>query len=194
MKRLLALLLMLVMAGVASAHISSSGFLVIQAKDRSLSGSLEIALRDAEIAVGLDSDHDGKITWGELRAAEPGLARYAAQHLILSTLGSTCPLTFQPLQVNERVDGNYAWLPFTAHCAATPKILSVDYSLMRDLDPSHRGLLTLTSGTTAQTGVLGGKAPAAAFTLEEPSRWRAFVEYLRAGIEHIWGASITCYS
>jgi hypothetical protein len=187
MKRLATLLLMLVIAGVACAHISSSGFLVIEARDRSLNGSLEIALRDAEMAVGLDTNRDGKITWGELRAAAPRLAQYAAQHLILSTRGSTCPLTFESPQVNERVDGNYVWLPFTAQCAVTPRALSVNYSLMSDLDPSHRGLLTLTSGATTQTGVLGGKNLTAAFTLDETSRWRAFGEYLRAGIEHIWG-------
>jgi hypothetical protein len=47
-------------------------------------------------------------------------------------------------------------------------------------------LLTLTAGTAAQTGVLGGKAVLAVFTVDEPSRWRAFVEYLQAGIWHIW--------
>ena len=187
MKPLAALLLMLLLTEVASAHISSSGFLVVHVQGAMLSGSLEIALRDAELAVGVDANHDGKITWGELRATEPGLAQYVAQHLTLSAQGSECPLTFQPLQVNERVDGNYAWLPFTAQCAAEPKKLSVHYSLMDDLDPSHRGLLTLTSGNTAQTGVLGGKDATTSFTVDEPSRWRAFVEYLRAGIEHIWG-------
>jgi hypothetical protein len=188
MKRLAALLLMLLLTEVASAHISSSGFLVIHAQGQTLSGSLEIALRDAEIAVGVDSNHDGKITWGELRATQPRLAQYVAQHLALSVQGSECPLTFQPLQVNERVDGNYAWLPFTAQCTAEARKLTVRYSLMEDLDPSHRGLLTLTSGNTAQTGVLGeGKNASASFTVGEPSNWRAFVEYLRAGIEHIWG-------
>jgi hypothetical protein len=187
MKRLAALLLMLSLAGMASAHISSSGFLVIHAQGQTLSGSLELAIRDAEIAVGVDANHDGKVTWGELRASQPRLAQYVSQHLILSAQGSECPLTFQPLQVNERVDGNYVWLPFTAQCAAAPKKLSVRYSVMEDLDPSHRGLLTLTAGDTAQTGVLGGTNTATSFTLDEASKWRAFVEYLRAGIEHIWG-------
>ena len=187
MKRLVALLLLLMLTGVASAHISSSGFLVIKVQGRSLSGSLEIAVRDAELAVGADANHDGKITWGELHAAEPRLARYVAQHLVLRVQESGCPLTFQPLQVNERVDGNYAWLPFTAQCGATPGDLSVRYTLMDDLDPSHRGLLTLTSGTTAQTGVLGGQNSIASFTVDETSRWRAFVEYLQAGVGHIWG-------
>jgi hypothetical protein len=65
--------------------------------------------------------------------------------------------------------------------------VTVRYSLMDDLDPSHRGLLTLTAGTAAQTGVLGGSgAPNSVFSVDEPSRWRAFVEYLQAGIWHIW--------
>jgi hypothetical protein len=187
MKRLVALLLLLMLTGVASAHISSSGFLVINVQGRSLTGSLEIAVRDAELAIGADANHDGKITWGELHATEPRLGRYVAQHLVLRVQESGCPLTFQTLQVNERVDGNYAWLPFTAQCGATPGDLSVRYTLMGDLDPSHRGLLTLTSGTTAQTGVLGGQNSTASFTVDETSRWRAFVEYLQAGVEHIWG-------
>ena len=187
MKRLVALLLVLMLAEVAAAHISSSGFLVIEVQGQSLSGSLEISVRDAELAIGADANHDGKISWGELHATEPRLARYVAQHLVLRAQESDCPLTFQPLQVNERVDGNYAWLPFTAQCVAVPGNLSVRYTLMDGLDSSHRGLLTLTSGTTAQTGVLGGKNSTASFTVDETSRWRAFVEYLQAGVEHIWG-------
>jgi hypothetical protein len=188
MKRIAAaLLLLLLLSSTASAHISSSGFLVIQVEGQSLKGSMELAIRDVELAVGVDANHDGKVTWGELRANETELTQYVAQHLSLSTQTSTCPLTFQTLEVNERVDGNYAWLPFTAHCADAPQRLFVRYSLMEDLDPSHRGLLTLTSGATAQTGVLGGGQAALAFTLDQPSRWRTFLEYLRAGIEHIWG-------
>jgi hypothetical protein len=187
MRRFAAFLLVLMLSRAAAAHISSSGFLVLRIEADQVSGSLELALRDAELAVGIDANHDGKITWGELRESEFELSRYVAQHLALSARGSACPLTFQPLRVNERVDGNYAWLPFTAHCKAKPSELSVVYSVMQGLDPSHRGLLTLITGGAAQAGVLGGSESAASFSLEEPSRGRAFVEYLQAGIEHIWG-------
>lgn len=187
MRQIAALLLTLLGIQVAGAHISSSGFLALQAEGTQVSGSLEFALRDAELAVGIDSNHDGRITWGELRGSEPLLRRYVIQHLALSAQGSDCPLTFQPLRVNARVDGHYAWLPFTAQCATAPRTLAVTYRLMEGLDPSHRGLLTLTSAGIAQTGVLGGSQARASFSLNEPSRWRAFVEYLQAGIEHIWG-------
>ena len=67
MKRLVALLLLLMLAEVASAHISSSGFLVIEVQGRSLSGSLEIAVRDAD-ALRLLNDY---------RSMEPMLLRVA---------------------------------------------------------------------------------------------------------------------
>jgi len=166
MRHFAAFLLVLMLSRAAAAHISSSGFLVLRIEGGEVSGSLELALRDAELAVGIDANHDGKITWGELRESQFELSRYVAQHLVLSAQDSACPLTFQPIEVNERVDGNYAWLPFTAHCTAKPGELSVAYSLMKGLDPSHRGLLTLISGTATQVGVLGGSAAVASFRLE----------------------------
>jgi hypothetical protein len=89
------------------------------------------------------------------------------------------------LQVNDRVDGSYAWLPLSAHCPSAVQRLSIRYSLMADIDPSHRGLLTLTAGELAQTGVLGA-AGNADFEVYSPSAWRTLLDYLRAGIWHIW--------
>jgi HupE/UreJ protein len=180
--------LLLLLSHAANAHVSSNGFLTIHSEGRALTGSLEIAIRDTELAVGLDTNHDGRVTWGELRIAGPALARYVSQHLTLGTATSTCPMTFQPPKVNERVDGNYAWLAFTAHCADDPRSLLVRYSVMEGLDTSHRGLLALTSGSTTQTAVLGGKdRPSVRLALGSPDRWRTFSEYLRAGVEHILG-------
>jgi hypothetical protein len=186
MRAATALALMAVFSPVARAHIASNGFLVVQVHGAQLSGSVELAVRDVELAIGVDANRDGQVTWGELRAGEPLLMQYIAQHLSIGAPDSACPINFQALEVNQRVDGSYAWLPFTARCALSVRQLRIRYSLMEGIDPSHRGLLTLTDWATAQTGVLGGTAAPALFTLDSPSRWRAFVEYLRAGIWHIW--------
>jgi HupE / UreJ protein len=180
------LLLMLLLTPAAWAHVASNGFLVVQIHGEQLSGSIELAVRDVELAIGVDANRDGKVTWGELRAAEPQLMQYVAQHLSIAAQDRDCPISFQSLQVNERVDGNYAWLPFTAHCPQSAQQLRFRYILMEDIDPSHRGLLTLIAGGVSQTGVLGGKGPPALYTVDAPSRGRAFVEYLQAGIWHIW--------
>jgi hypothetical protein len=177
---------LLVWAGAVQAHIASNGFIVANVKGQEISGSVELAVRDVELAVGVDTNHDGKVTWGELRAHAPQLLQYIGQHLLLSAADSACVLDLGAVQVNDRVDGSYVWLPFTAHCPAVVQRLGIRYSMMDDIDPSHRGLLTLTAGQVTQSGVLGGASARAAFSVYSPSVWRTFVEYLQAGIWHIW--------
>jgi hypothetical protein len=175
---------MLLLAAAAHAHIASSGFLVANVDGRTIAGSYELAVRDVELAIGVDADRDGRVTWGELRTAEPQIERYLEQHLSLAAQGDACELTFRSMQINDRVDGNYAWLPFTARCPSAVKQLTIRYSVMDGFDPSHRGLLTLSAGSEVQTAVLGRPA-LAAFAVFSPSKWRTFVEYLQAGVWHI---------
>jgi hypothetical protein len=184
--RRLSWLLALVLAGpLAQAHIASNGFLTLQVEHAQVSGALELAIRDGELAVGLDHDGDGKVTWGELRASQTALQNYVLQHLHLTGADGPCRMGFRSVQVNERVDGNYLWLPFTAACGSVGTHLSIDYTVLDAEDPSHRGLLTLSSNGATQTAVLGASA-ARLFELDHPSPWSAFIEYLRAGIWHIW--------
>lgn len=180
-----AFLVALAFACSAHAHVASNGFVVAHVTGKDIAGSLELSIRDVELAVGLDADQDGKVTWGELRAAEPRVTHYVKEHLTFGTQNSPCDLTFQSLQVNDRVDGSYAWVPFKARCAQIVQDLNIHYTVMEGLDPSHRGLLTLTAGGVTQSAVLGGDTPQAAFSVFAPSRWRTFVEYFQAGIWHI---------
>lgn len=179
-------LLLLVGAMTVQAHVASNSFLKVRVDGTRLDGALELAVRDAELAVGLDSNRDGKVSWGEVRAAQGVLGQYLRQHLRLSGRGGGCALRFGALQINQRVDGNYLWQPFTADCPTALQQLTIDYRLLDEEDPSHRGLLTLTAQGVAQTAVLGGARGAQHFDLKDPSVWYAFVEYLQAGIWHIW--------
>jgi HupE / UreJ protein len=184
MRRLWPLLLLLGSAAV-QAHIASNGFLVAKVQGQQITGSLELAVRDVELAIGVDANHDGKVTWGELRASQPQLRQYVGQHLAFLAQDAACTVNLGALQVNDRVDGSYAWLPLSARCPRAVTRLSIRYSLLADIDPSHRGLLTLSAGKVAQTGVLGGAATAD-FEVFAPSAWRTAVDYLQAGIWHIW--------
>ena len=169
----------------AQAHVASNSFLTARVNAQQVTGSLELAVRDVELSVGVDADRDGKVTWGELRAAQPQLRRYLTEHLTFSGGGKDCQVTFHTLEVNDRVDGSYAWLPFGAVCSSTITELQIRYTVMEGIDPSHRGLLTLAAGDTVQTAVLGGGSVQRAFSVFAPARWRSFVEYFHAGIWHI---------
>jgi hypothetical protein len=182
---LAALSISLMWGCLAHAHVASNGFLVADVTGQDITGSVEIAVRDVELAVGVDANGDGQVTWGELRAAEVRVSRYVKAHIAFIAQGNPCDLGFQGIQVNDRVDGNYAWLRYSARCPAAITTLDIRYTVMEGIDPSHRGLLTLTAGPLTQTGVLGGSTPETAFTVLAPSRWRSSVEYFQAGIWHI---------
>ena len=186
MRKLSWMLALLLAAPLAEAHIASNGFLSLKVDRAQISGALELAIRDGELAVGLDRDGDGKVTWGEVRAAQTSLQTYVLGHLRLIGANRPCTIGFGPVQVNERVDGNYLWLPISAACGSVLKRLSIDYRVLDAEDPSHRGLLTLSAGGATQTAVLGGATEVRVFELDHPSPWSAFIEYLRAGIWHIW--------
>ena len=177
-------LLLLLLATTANAHIASTGFLSLDVESSNITGSVELAMRDAELAIGLDSNRDGKITWGEVRSHQRDLELYVASKLVIGDGTTRCAEEFAPVEVNDRVDGNYLWLPFKAICGnSQPAKLVIDYRLMQGIDASHRGLLTVTAWGNTQTGVLNGKQSIA---LAHPSAFRAFKEYLTTGVWHIW--------
>ncbi len=187
--RLLSRLLGALLLGVSlsvQAHVASNSFLTIRVSGTHVDGTLELAVRDAELAVGLDSNHDGKISWGEVRAAEGSTVSYLQDHLRLSTAAGACRLQYGGVLINERIDGNYLWQPFTAECPSMVQQLTIGYRLLDQEDPSHRGLLTLVGAGTVQTAVLGGSQFEQVFDLSHPTPWHAFVQYLQAGIWHIW--------
>jgi len=182
--------LMLWLSGFTSvnAHVASNSFLRVQVQGSEVIGAIEIAVRDAELAVGLDVNRDGQVTWGEVRGAQAALNQYLGQHLQLS-ISSRCTLSFGAVQINERVDGHYLWQPLSAECPATIHALTIQYRLLEGEDLSHRGLLTLTAHGVTQTAVLGGAHPLQQFELGNPSVWTAFKQYFSAGVWHIWSGT-----
>jgi len=189
MRTLLALLVAL--AGLAPAHPAhahkpSDSYLTIANDDVAISGQWDIALRDLDYAISLDSDDDGTITWGELRAHHGEIAAYAAARLKISGDGVACPLAIGEQLVDHHSDGAYTVLKFAATCPVTPKTLAVSYALLFDLDPQHRGLLRLVTQDATRSAIFSPEAASQDFLLSDMSRWRQFFDFGREGVWHIW--------
>jgi hypothetical protein len=180
----LSLLAALLFVGRAQAHVASNGFLDVEARGSALDGSLELAVRDVELAVGVDANGDGRVTWGELRAASPRFMQYVREHFSLNSAAARCELQFGALQINSRVDGNYVWLPFVGRCPAVVRELTIDYRVLEGIDPSHRLLVKMSHGAVVQTAVVDDRP--ATFDVAEASRWRTVAQYFQAGVWHIW--------
>lgn len=179
------LLALLLCQATAWAHKASDSYLVVDVKGKAVTAQWDIALRDIDFALGLDSDGNAEITWGELRARQSDLAAWAVSRLEISRSGA-CPLEVTGLQVDDHTDGGYAVLHLSGVCPGAAGTLGMEYRLLFDLDKLHRGLLRLTLDDKTYTTVLSPTSGVVQFGATQTARWTQFSQYLVEGIWHIW--------
>lgn len=187
--RVIALVIALValIAGEVHAHKPSDSYLRISTGDERLRVRWDIALKDLELIVGLDGDGNGEITWGELKARQPAIFEHARSRLSLSVDGQLVTLVPGRLLVDRHSDGAYAVLEWEAATAGHPRKVSIAYSLLFDVDPTHRGLVLVGSSAGGRTThVLSPERPTVEFDLADAGPWQSFLAYLGEGIWHIW--------
>ena len=176
--------LLLTISFQAQAHSASSSYLHVDVSGRDLAVQWSIALRDLDYAIGLDTNGDGDVTWGELRQRSAAVDAYALARLRLEGDGQVCP--FGPVSnlADQLSDGAYAVLRFQAHCAAVPQRVTVHYGLLFDLDPLHRGLLTLTVAGVPHAFALSPTAPEATGDVE-PGYLQTVRSFFLTGVNHL---------
>jgi hypothetical protein len=170
----------------AQAHKPSDSYLTLSIEENQVAGQWDIALRDLDFAIGLDTNADGAITWGEVQARQKEIDAYALSRLQVSASGQACPLKATAHLVDDHTDGAYAVLRFQAVCPSIAGSLQVKYQLFFDIDPQHKGLLRLQYQGASITGIFSPDNADQNFSLQAPSRLRQFIDYLREGIWHIW--------
>ena len=192
-RKLLIMLFALVVAMIplsALAHKESDAYLSLRtdtAHDHVMHGQWDIALRDLDYAIGLDENHDGAITWKEVKDKRSAIENYALARMQVKGDGLTCDMQPTGQKIDEHTDGAYVVILFDAVCDKNiPSKLTIDYRLMYDLDPYHRGIVTIHSGDKIAGAVLGPSNPVASINLREPDRWGEFKSFVTDGIWHIW--------
>ncbi|MEW6704270.1 MAG: HupE/UreJ family protein [Pseudomonadota bacterium] len=184
---LLPLLLLALWLPGARAHKPSDSYLSITvADDGRLHGRWDIALRDLDHALELDTDGDGRLTWGEVRSRHQEIAGYALARLALRADDADCTLAAGAQALDDHTDGTYTVIPLQIDCARRPSRLTVGYRLFAELDPQHRGLLNLQAPGRNRSAVLGPQAPSQVFELQAGGGWAQFADYAREGVWHIW--------
>ena len=168
------------------AHKPSDSYLGISVAGDTVRGQWDIALRDLDFAVGLDSNGDGEITWGEVRARHPDIDAYAFSRLTIALDGKPCQPRVTEHLVDRHSDGAYAVLRFEAPCLQAGASLTIGYQLFFDLDPQHKGLLRLEFEGGTRTAIFSPDTAQQSYELIKPSRLAQFFDYAREGVWHIW--------
>jgi HupE / UreJ protein len=199
-------------ASPAEAHKPSDSYLTMRVEGAKITGQWDIALRDLDYAIGLDTDDDGAITWGEVRAGTERIAVYAFSGLRVALGGTACTPRLERILADAHADGAYAVLRFsTAGCehASDNASLALTYSLFAEVDPLHRGLVSVdfvrplevrsSTGYDAERGtlqsmlaghtsvtVLGPDRSSATFERRSPGIEATVAAFVQNGIWHIW--------
>lgn len=190
MKHVIAWLVILlsVVSTAAQAHKPSDSYLSVRVDGERIHGQWDIALRDLDLALGLDRNSDNAIDWGEVRDRGGDIDAYALARLQLSSDDGPCPLAVTDHLIDHHTDGAYAVLVFNGRCAAPIASLEVNYNLLFDLDAQHRGLLRLErgSGTTSiATAVFPKNHSRQVFAMDGGSGWRDLGGFIADGVHHI---------
>jgi hypothetical protein len=180
---LLCTLLWMCSTPLSWAHKPSDSYVYLDL-DETTTLRWDIALRDLELAVGLDANQDGDITWGEVNDRRAVLFMHATQTLQLAARNQPCDLLSHSLAITEHTDGRYASLQFDVLCA-TGQADQLQYRLLFDLDPTHRGILTLNNHGTVITSILSPEAPTFQWSIA-PSLGATLIKFVKEGIWHIW--------
>jgi HupE / UreJ protein len=183
-----AFMCLLLLVGAAQAHETTRSYLTLTRDAGAVTANLRVAFRDIEVAVWLDDNLDGNITWGETTARLPAVQAYVLASLDLAT-GATCTLipTGQGVFSNGGID--YLELDMAGTCPDATAPLVATSRLFADIDPDHRLFLSALIGGAATTTVLSTHTPQAQLDGNTGGRLGAFVTYLRTGVEHLFGGA-----
>jgi HupE / UreJ protein len=152
---LLAALFGVALHATALAHKSSDAYLQLTRTESGVTLRVDVALRDLDLPLDLDADGDAKLTWAEVKQAWPAIDRYALERLRLDG----CELVVDGHGLERRTDGAYAVLHLTTTCRPAD-VPAVHYTLLREIDPTHRGLLKIEwVGAASQLVVLDPTRP-----------------------------------
>lgn len=169
----------------AAAHSVSTAYLRLEANGPHPALEVDVPLRDIEDAVGLDANGDGRITWGEVRAAEARIDAWISAGVTVRRGSTACLTTSQPIALEEHAGTLHAAIALGLDCPADGP-WTLDYSLLLDRDRTHRALLAVR--TTRDPG-----AAAAVVLDREHPEWREaasrasrFAAFVRQGVWHIW--------
>lgn len=173
-------------ASCVEAHSQSYGFLRATVQDNHVSGQVELAVRDLDLAYALDADGNGNVTWGELRKRESELASLVLRKILIGPADAPCDLAPGAIAIDSRGGENYAIFPFTGACTLLGGQVRVGYDLMFGLDAQHRGLVDLGRGSVGRSTVMTPETRVAVLDLESDSRLEVLRSFISHGVHHIW--------
>lgn len=179
--------LSLLLANTVAAHQLSTSYIIAEIDDTGrISGEWQLSLTDLELAVGLDINANGELTWGEVKSRQAEIASYLAEHLLLSRENLRCNLRFEIMErLQDHANEAFAVTDFSGQCPISGP-LEIAYSAIFSLDSSHEVVLNIGDGNHLHSLVLDDSTRKITIDLSKGSAWTTFTQFVYQGVVHIW--------
>ncbi len=173
-------------AGPAASHGVGMSQLRLRVEGAHLEGDWDLHLRDARLALGLDTSLGGTVGWRDLQPHESELRALLARSLTIESDSLACPLelTAAPMEWNEATSSVRFHL--VADCAKSPTRLRMHCDLLFDRDPTHRAYFSVEDARVTSVGAFHADQRTATFAVKQFHLVQVTLEFIRDGIGHIW--------
>jgi hypothetical protein len=181
-----ALLLVLLSPGVATAHAGSKSYLTFNINGDRLDGQLVMSVTDMALALKLDVRQSPQVLRAALGERSEEVRAYAQQGLLMLVNGRKTLLNFDKL-VEARQNGeDFVILELRAQAPSRIDRLDVGYMLFFEDDTQHECLARVEwdGGASAEV-VFGYGAPYQRLDRTGGAA-PGFVQFVRSGVWHIW--------
>lgn len=177
-------LALMLFTGVVHAHKASDSFIYLNQNESTV--RVDVAVRDLALVLPLDSNNDQHVSGAELRAGRSDIIDWTERGIRLSNHSGSCRLDGQRWGLSRHSDGPYAAALYSVRCpdGEGPELL--EYNLLFDRDPLHRGLISLEKGDQTTLKVAGPDQRTLALSVDGQSAGLAlFGTFLYEGVLHL---------
>ncbi len=178
------------------AHSLEQSYVYLTVSDDALSGRIELNIPDLNSALGTDLATDGSLTDADIAPHIEDIRNYLISRVGFAPNGAaekSLPLTHYELTsipLTQYLIYHFEFPDFGSKL----QYVDVDYAVLFDEVPSHRGMLMIetnwgtgTFENEAQVSLdFNGSNTSQRLDLSDSSVWRGFGILVRQGIHHIW--------
>lgn len=182
--RILVCMLAAIWACTADAHETTRSYVTLTRTGQAIDLKIRVAFRDIEVAVWMDEDLDGKITWGETERRLSAVSAYIAAGLNLDA-GGACSLTQSSADNSTSGGIEYLDVGFVGSCPSTTAPLTIATRLFTEIDPDHRMFVQSAMNGISTSTLLSRAEPSVTLSGDTGGALTSFISYFKAGVEHL---------
>jgi hypothetical protein len=172
--------------GKVWAHQLSTGYLILNKTTEDINGQLQLRWFDLDLALDLDADKNGELTWGEVNAQRDLILDYSAKNISVFDSQEQCKVTWvDQLQTERHLNEGYAVVDFVATCQDESQA-TIEYKGIFEQDKDHKLLINFMHLDAFESGVISADENTVTFKSDISSSLDTFITYVYQGMIHIW--------